>query len=261
MKTPQKGKVFLLLMLLCLFGSCYKTSNVPVPQGPPVFDVKVGGVSLKNSKPSFTVNDSGLVTIYVEFSLTSGSPENYPITCYLSGLPKGTTSTPDSTTFKLNDRLDFTLSVQGDTGIYTFNINVVTSGGTSSYPVSLHVLPVVDYAPHYVGTYTGSDPCGYFSLGSIWYTYTATVATVPGSHNWLTIKNYRGLGDSIIVYAQLRDGLAVPIQTVKGYTIFSNTTGFGTIGTQENQKPTFLMRDTVVHNNDTLTCMLQLKMQ
>ena len=106
--------------------------------------------------------------------------------------------------------------------------------GSKQYPVTLHVMPVPDGAPGLAAVYAGSDPYGHFSIGDVWYTYTATVTTVPGQPHWISIKNYRGLGDSISVMASVVSSdqdtywigsINIPIQTVHGYTIYGNGKG------------------------------------
>jgi len=250
-----------LVLLLLLFGSCYKADNSGIPKGQPTFTITVSGVSIADSAMTFQVNDSSSFGIDLSFNIIAGYPSNYPITCYISNLPNGITALTDSFVFKLNGRPSFSLTVNADTGIYYANINVATvAGALKTYPIRIHVLPVPDCAPGLAGSYTGSDACGHFSIGDIWYSYTASITAVPGQPHWISITNFKGLGDSIIVYATVNcgGGVDIPVQTTKGYTIFGRGKGYS--GLQENGKPWIsIYGDTVIHAGDTQTCYTQLK--
>ncbi len=263
--------------LLILYCSCYKANNTRLPASIPVFSMSLqaggginvsGGGNFTDSNNTIKVNDSLPFSMAIYFSLISGNPENYPITCFISGLPAGISLTsPDSVTFKLSSQAGFNFSVAtADTGVYTYYVNIRTPDSLKSYPVHVHVLPVPDGAPGLAGTYAGNDPCGHFSIGSVWYTYTAVVSTIPGRPHWISIQNYRGLGDSVIVNAFVTatypsspwvGSVSIPLQTVNGYTIYGS--GNGGYGIQENEKPWIsIYGDTIIHAGDTQTCYLQL---
>ena len=256
------------ICLLFLYCSCYKANNVRLPATTPVFNMFMqtgGGISVSTSNNIITINDSLSYSTTIIFSIISGNPENYPVTCFISGLPAGISLTsPDSVTFKLSSSVEFNFSVAtADTGIFTYYVNVRTPDSLKSYPVRVHVLPVPDGAPQLVGAYSGQDNCWHFSSSSVPYSYTATIDTVPGQHHWISIRNYRGLGDSVVVYASVTIGyiidpssgtIDIPLQTTGGYTIYGRGTGsFGIYG-QYNRPYISIERDTVIHAGDSVVC-------
>lgn len=266
--------LFLLVVSASGVLSCYRAKNTPLADTPPAFRVSAsysngymyGGGSIADSICTFSVLDSTILNLDLSFDLISGSPANYPITCTIGGLPNGCSVLPsNSQTFKLSYRPSFKISVNSSPGIYPFNINIQSQiNGTQNYAGHLHVLPVLDGAPTIAGTYSCNDQCG-FSPAVTSYSYTATVSTISGHPHWINIKNFRGLGDSVIVSAYvtmsdafdpLRGYIDIPLQTVGGYTIVSR--GRGYYG--NNGKPYISVdRDTVIHAGDTQTCYVQLR--
>jgi len=272
MKQHYKIKSLFLITVLSVTGyfSCYRALNTPWPANAPVYDILENenyDKSVIKSIDTFSCNDSLTLELNLYFSLLSGNPANCPFTCFLTGLPPGVSGGGDSTTFKLNYYIRYSLFLNLDTGFYPFYINVRTPVyGLQKYKAVMHVLPVTNNAPALAGNYRGSDPCGYFSQGSYWAFYTANVTTVPGHPNWIGIQNFRGLGDSIIVYCfmpWMQSGIInIPPQTTHGYTIYSRGNGYfgfeDSTGTQ-HQNWISIFGDTIVHGADTQTCSTQLK--
>jgi len=258
-------RITLLILLSLAIASCYRANNTPAPYSLPRFNILAGNGSrnLKNSSLVLDARDSTNLVIDLSFQLISGNPENYPISCYISNLPGGISVVQDSFTFKLNMQISFSLSIKTDTGYYTANINVVTpDSGLKTYPVLIHVSPVEDCSRQFSGVYTGKDPCGHFAIGTYWQNYTAVITAVPSMPHWITIQNYHGLGDSIIVYAfvNCNESIDIPLQTVKGYTVYGRGKGYWGNGndTQPGKQPIHIYGDTIVHAGDTTTCYTQL---
>lgn len=255
------------IALFCLVcSSCYRADKTHLNTGIPVFKIYTnnsypyyGGGSIADSIVTFKVRDSNSLNISLTFSLLSGNPENYWINASITGLPNGIVCAKSADTFMLNYKANFYLNVTADTGIYTIYINISADNLAKTYPVKIRVLPPEDDAPSLAGTYSGSDPCGHFSIGSVWYTYMTTVSTVPGYPHWVAIKNFRGLGDSIVVYGFVYTGsgkIDLPVQTIGGYTIFGRGKGYYSNDTHPS---IHIYGDTIVHGNDTQTCYTQLK--
>src|SRR5580700_10633773 len=91
-----------LLLLLLLYSSCYKAVNTNQSNIAPTFTITAGnsysysGGNIADSVITFTINDSTILNIGLTFTLLSGNPENYPITAFISGLPKGIVVSQDS---------------------------------------------------------------------------------------------------------------------------------------------------------------------
>ena len=263
-------KISFLIAVLLTYASCYKITPIPKSTAAPTFDILAAAYSdfgsssgnLKDSAITISLRDSSSVSLRLDFRLLSGNPENFPVTCSVSGLPPGFSCTPGSVNFELSYIIEFNISAQTDTGIYAATVFVTTPIGSNIYPIRIHVGAVRDCATGLTGIYNGSDPCGHLSLGDIWYTYQAIVDPVAGQPNVLAIKNFRGLGDSIVVYAHIScgGGVAIPVQTCKGYTFMGRGSAY--YSTQDNNgKPWIsIYRDTIIHNGDTQTCATQLKM-
>ncbi len=135
--------------LLLAYSSCYKANNPPLANVTPVFEMQMqsnnnvdpySGGDFTHSLITLGAKDSSSLYFLVSFHLISGNPENYPITCFVSGMPSGVLAlASDTTTFRLSYNPGFSFSVNSDTGVYTFNINVLTPDSLKSYPVQLHV--------------------------------------------------------------------------------------------------------------------------
>ena len=244
----KNHRLHLLLLLLCC--SCYRAHNLYKSTEPPTFDILTDdGRRVIANHLTIDIRDSTPYNLGLTFTLLTGNPEQYPITCSLRNLPPGIIDSPDSYMFKLNYQPEFSLTVNTNVGLYSAFLDVVTNNGSNSYPISLNVVPVTDCAPDLAGTYkTGSDGCGHFSWGNIWRSYTAQVSTVPGYPHWVTISNFSGLGDSITVYAivQCNNRLDIPMQTTKGYTIYGRGTG-SYLAVDNEQKSISIFGDTIVH--------------
>ena len=252
---------FLTPILSLLLCSCYRPETPPVQTGSPAFTMALqatnritaaGGGNFADSVITLTINDSGSFGMTINFSLISGNPEKYPITCSISGLPAGIVPTSsDSLTFRLSYNANFNFSVAADTGIYSCYINIRTPDSVEAYPIRLRVTPPVTCVSNLTGTYSGSDPCSTLT-GEVWYTYTATVTSIPGKSSWVNISNFRGLGDSILVQALIgcsSNYIVVPVQSMAGYTFY----GSGSYSDGE-----LIIQDTFVHGTDTQICITQL---
>lgn len=249
--------------LLLFYSSCKPEDDDYVPPVKPTYnDFTLNGYSIKNGVVTIDVIDSQ--KSYLDFYFYSIAPNrsNDFVTCSLSGLPAGIIDSTGTGTFSLPNNWDALLNVNTDTGIYVVNFNISGAYGQHTYPIRIHVLPVPDGAPGLAGTYTASDPCGHFSIGDVWYHYTAQVVTFPGRPHWIGIKNYRGLGDSIVVQAFVMGAgignVNIPLQTVGGYTVYGNGTGYFGKSDSSNKPWISIYGDTIIHAGDTQTCITQL---
>jgi hypothetical protein len=262
-------RIFLFSAIMLFYSSCYKVNEDNQHFHPTVYDVvSVSGFNMNHNSTILSINDSAATAATVYISLMKGDPPNDKVSCFFSDLPSGVTTSFDTTSRMLPATFNGTITAKCDTGLYTIKLNVSSRNmGLKQYTYHLHILPVIDGAPGLTGTYSGSDPCGHFSIGNSWYNYTSSVSAVPGKPHWISIKNYRGLGDSIFVYAAVTctdaatswvGSINIPVQTVNGYTIFGR--GKGYYGIQENQRPWIsVYGDTIIHAGDTQTCYTQLK--
>ncbi len=135
------------LSLIFLAG-CYKVPDGQVPHVAPSYTILVNGydtigTDTFNYLAVWVNNTSTNYDTRLSFRALSGDVANYPLTCYLQGLPTSVTCTPDSDTFKLNYDVAFHLAATSlkDTGKYQINIMVAEAGVTKAYPITLHVYP------------------------------------------------------------------------------------------------------------------------
>ncbi len=259
-------KIFpFVLLLICFYGCKPYDEDYVQPVKPIYNEITLNNVNVLNSEVMVDVTDSTQSYLNFYFYLIAPNRLDDSVTCSLSGLPAGIIDSSGAASFKLPQSWNVHLNVNTDTGIYTVNLSISGAYGQQTYPVLIHVLPVPDGAPGLVGTYSGSDPCGHFSIGDVWYTYTAKVVTFPGRPHWIGIQNYRGLGDSIVVQALVYGvgigGINIPLQTVGGYTIFGNGTGYFGVSDSSNKPWISVFGDTIIHAGDTQTCYMQLHQQ
>ena len=203
--------------------------------------------------------DSTSSFLTLNFSLTSGFPENFPVTCSLTGLPGTIVDSPGSFTFKLNYQLSFKIAVNADSGLYTANINVASSQGTQSYPIRMHVTPKPASAG-FVGYYIGSDPCGHFNYDSVIHVYSTEISGVLTNPNELSISRIAG-DYGVYVYFSGHAPyatLTLPLQTTNGVTIYGRGFSTSDSGIYAGQ-PTIFINDTIVNGTDTQTCFTQIK--
>ena len=248
-----------LLFVILMYCSCQRPVNVQQPTGTPVFKMYLTANNYSSAGSYFTdslvtlkVNDSAQFSMGVTFSLISGNPESYPITCFITGLPTGVVpSVVDSVTFRLSYNAQFSFTAAADTGLYTCYINIRTPDSTKAYPIRLHIVPPVTCAAGLAGNYSGSDPCS-TDTGEIWHVYTSIVESIPGNSSRVNITNFRGLGDSVLVQAIIgcsTNSIVVPLQTAAGYTFY---------GTGSYSQAELLIQDTFIHGGDTQICITQL---
>jgi len=215
--------------------------------------------NVKDSIVTIDLIDSSVSYLPLNFTLTSGFPENYPMTCSLSGLPTGMTDSPGSFSFKLSYQASIKLFVNADTGLYTVNLNVGTPQGPLVYPFRLRVRPRPASAG-FVGSYIGSDPCGHFNYDSVIHVYSTEIFGVSTNPNELSISRIAaGYGVYVYIsgYAPYAT-LTLPLQTTNGVSIYGR--GFSTAdsGAYAGQ-PMLFIYDTIVMGTDTQTCMTQIK--
>ena len=254
------------LLLITFYCSCKPEDDDNVQPSKPIYnEITLNDANIQNSVVTVNVVDSGQAYLSFYFYIIAPNRLNDSVTCSLSGMPTGIIDSTGTGAFMLPQNWSVHLNVNTDTGFYVVNFNISGAYGQHTYPVRLHVLPVPDGAPGLAGTYSGSDPCGHFSIGDVWYTYTAKVITYPGRPHWIGIQNYRGLGDSIVVQAIVYGvgigGINIPIQTVGGYTIFGNGTGYFGMSEMGNKPWISVFGDTIIHAGDTQTCYMQLSQQ
>src|ERR1019366_768858 len=205
----MKRIYFLLTLAILCYCSCYKDEESYPPPRPVYDEVSVNGYDVKSSNAVVSINDSQATPSNVFVSLITGDA-NDMVSCSFSGLPAGITVSIDSSILKLPANFTGNFTAICDTGFYNIILTVsYRNKGLIQYPFRLQILPVPDAAKGLVGTYNGSDPCGHYSLGDIWYTYTATIATIPGYPHWVSIRNFRAIGDSFYVYADVRQGFQI----------------------------------------------------
>ncbi len=255
--------IALLFPLLFLIISCSKPANNVTVDTKTKFkfitfasdDYYTSG-NIKDSLLTFTINDSSGFGLRMTFTLTAGSAANYPVKASIIGNTPGVKITPSTFVFALNQTIEFSFSVIADTGVYDYVVHIETSDGTNDYPIKLHVLMPFDWADYWQGKYSGSDPCWHFShSGSIWHIYEAEMNKTPGRPHWLSIKNFRGMGDSAVIIANIWGSggslnFDVPRQSVNGLTVWGS--GY-TMGSE------IVVNDTIIYASDTQTCRTQLK--
>jgi len=133
-------KYRLLFLLLLSVFSCYRVQNIP-DNAKPVFDVQVDlrAVTDTTNVLPFTQNlTNGYLIV---FTLDSGNPVNYQLSCFFAGLPAGITDSPSTCSFKLPTFVNMALQGTADTGIYGIYLDVVTPTDTIKYPLRMHVSP------------------------------------------------------------------------------------------------------------------------
>lgn len=261
MNTHAMLKRISLLIAICIIATgCYRPRLITRAGIPPKYNIisasNTGNTrqSIPDSTATLSLTDSIDSYVGISFELTGGDATGYSVLCYFTDLPPGITVEKDSATAYLNGTAGFKFSAATTPGTYPAKIAIVTPDkGLQVYPVAFKVLPVPDCAQGLEGEYTGSDPCGHLAYGQFWYTYTATVTTVPGHPHMIKITNFHGLGDSIEVFATISCGYSfdIPVQTVHGYTFMSRGKGNWEYGLRS-------YGDTTVYMGDTTTCFTQL---
>lgn len=257
----KRNTLFLLTFIALFYCSCYQRDSYYVP--PPVYNTVSIGSSVMDGNAVVTFNDSQEAQIMIYVSLITNDP-NDRVSCYFTGVQPPIIATCDTTSKSLPASIYGKFTINCDTGYYDMILNVNSRNkGLKQYPFKLHVLKVPDAADGLKGTYYGNDPCGHFSLGDVWYQYTSTVSAIPGYPHWISIKNFRGIGDTFYVNAMVSGtgydgGVTIYPQTHGGYTIYGTGYYGPDTGPGGNEKPSFSVRDTIVHNGDTQTCILQL---
>jgi len=248
-------KIFPFAALIILFYCSCGGGHEPIVPSKPIYDeIEVNGVSVKHGIVTLEIIDSQKKSLDFYFTLIAANRLNDSVSCTLSGFPAGITDSAGAGEIKLPGTWFHSINVITDTGLYVINFGVSGPNGSDSYPINLHVIPLPDYAASLAGVYTSNDPCGHFSYGDVWSgNYTATVTGTPGMRHWLSISNFRSLGDTIVVNAWVQNypqnNIIIPLQTTQGYTFC----GTGTYGDVE-----ILIQDTIIHASDTQTCITQL---
>jgi len=258
----------LLIFILVLYSSCYKANNGQ-QTSIPTFNIFLVGSNISDSVVTITVNDSSTFSLPLSFSLVSGNPENYPVSCFINGLPNGVTITsPDTATFKLNYDINFNLSVNTDTGVYLFQVNTLTSSGLNTYKMRLHVIPPLAKSG-YDTAYYGEDFC-FSSSGNFERLYVAEISTDGNNAHQILIYDFFG---DYVVYANIIGTypsaiIKLPLQNAPGdgsASVVSPTMIYGTgfsapdTGSLANNKPMIFINDTIVIAGDTETCQTNLK--
>jgi hypothetical protein len=266
MLTMKKLTYFL---FACFFlCACYKVEQVPKDNSIPTYAFSLNSGNPEDSVMTLSVLDSQDFSFNMSFRRISGNPENLSIHVSLDSLPVGITAETNAFAFKLNSDVQINLHVaipkRGDD---TIRLKVFdSSNGLRVYRVHIHILPPLDGATALRGTYTGLDGCNFLSGMSIDYNYTAVIDTVAGHPHWISIKNFRGLGDSVVVmafvtcynqYSNYSGNIDIPVQTVAGYTIGSTVTGYyGTGGTEKEMID--ITSYTMSYAGGSLSCSAQL---
>jgi len=259
-------KIFAVFVVLLLYCNCYKARNDNKDTSIPSFTIYVGstglsyynstgGGTIKDSIVQMTTTDSTQLQLRFTFTLISGDPENYPLTCYLSNLPIGVTTISDSFVFKLNYDFEIDLNVNADTGNYLINLHVNTANSANIYPLRLHVLPTPpaqDCAPGIVAVYNYSGYHKDLTSGiSIYDSCTVTVDTIIGTPHYVHLTNFPVIGSSIVSgYVDCNGYLTIPVQTINGYIIY----GLAGCNTDINNKSAIDIRDTIINAGDTVVC-------
>lgn len=199
-------------------------------------------------------------TYYLSFSLkvSKGDIMANPVTCSLEGLPDNVRITPASIVVgRLSGglfKLDIGTLSFGD---YTFYIvHKSEKFGTQKQKVILRIAAPPDYAALLAGTYDSSYD---FCPDSGFYYYASSVTTVADTPYLAKISNIRGLGTDFVVRVWMNNTITIPVQTVKGRTIW----GSGTFA--EDARPghggdyVMSIKDTIVTGADTLICTIHLE--
>jgi hypothetical protein len=253
-----------LLLMLLLLGACYRPGNLPKDTTPPTYKIEVSGLStyyyskgnLKDSLVVFNVNDNDSLSLSFSVGLISGNPENYPITFSLDSLPAGITTTAGAVVFKPDYSFQIKLNVHtADIGDYLVNAKVTDSGiGTHTYPINLHVIsphPLsLDCSDCLVHNWASVSGCNTLD------TCHPTITQIAGMPHWVRIQNINCLGDSVVVnaFVSCTDGITIPMQTSRGYTIYGYLRNYPC-----GNLVAYTIPDTVVHNGDTSACGFTLK--
>jgi len=235
------------MVWLFSFCSCYRAENIP-DNAKPVYYVNIeADIYSVDSPHILTFNDTGYGGFIVDFQLISGNPTNYPLKCYLTGLPPGLIDSPSSVTTELPNQISLAFWGRTDTGHYRFNLNVASPTDTTKYPFILHVMAPptpFDCATCFVRYWYAVNMCNNDSCYPV-------VSLLPGNPGWVSISNFACLGDSIAVNAHVSctSGITIPVQTSHGYTIYGSSPVVP-CGTAI----AFSLQDTIVYNGDTVAC-------
>lgn len=219
-----------------------------------------------NAEFSYTLKSDSVISVYsnstyyLSFSLavSKGSISKNLVTCTLEGLPDNVRITPPKIVVgNLMGglfQLDIGTLSYGDYPFYI--VHQSEKFGTQKQKVILRITAPPDYAALMAGTYDSSYD---FCPDSGFYNYTSVVSTVPDTAYLAKISNIRALGSDFIVRAWINNTISIPLQTVKGHTIWGSGTYAQDARPGHGGDYVMSIKDTIVTGTDTLGCTIHIE--
>ncbi len=242
----MKKVTYLFFLLPIVLWCCKKKKDpviIPDPDFNFVYDLRYDSVI------TMQANSSTLFIFYVD--VVNGNISNNNLYCTINSLPGNMTVSPATLRVAQLKGGVFTLSA-GDipTGTDTLRFSVYShSTGTQNRKLLLNIVPPIDYAPKFVGTY---DSCYDFCAPKI-FKYQSVVKTNPDSAYTIYISNINVMGANVWIRAKISDIVVVPFQDLGSGKIW----GRGTY----NKDPfsghalyEMSINDTIAFGTDTTYC-------
>ncbi|MBX2907423.1 MAG: hypothetical protein KF744_15370 [Taibaiella sp.] len=224
------------------------------------------GSSTGSSEFSYMLKSDSVISVYsnstyyLSFSLavTKGVITANPVTCTLEGLPDNVRITPPKIVVGnlLGGlfQLDIGTLSYGDYPFYI--VHQSDKYGTQKQKVILRITAPPDYAALLAGTYDSSYD---FCPDSGFFNYTSVVSTVPDTAYLAKISNIRALGSDFVVRAWIQNTITIPVQTVKGRTIWGSGTYAQDARSGHGGDYVMSINDTIVTGADTLGCTIHIE--
>lgn len=249
----MKFRYLFFLLPVLLFGCKKKHNNTTDPNGNSgVFSYAPKYDSIVSSPANSMYNFSFTIKVL------SGKIAENKLTCSIEGLPAEVVVTPDSLVVGQLLGGVFSFNVGNlPIGYYPFLLKIRSQKyGLQVYHLSLHIVPLPDYAPLLAGTY---DSCYDYCGGIDFVHYASQVTTVVDTPFLIKLNNIQNFGSSFVVRARVSKTVTVPVQTVGGKTIWGS--GTYTRDARPGHEDYFIMtiKDTLVSGVDTQICTMHIE--